>query len=303
VTQRALDDVWNRVVATLELGSGLRFAFIEADNEQVRTNLRRRLQRYLKAQGKSLRSPSAKQDVLDWLSSEQTAPGIGETPEYTRWLPLPRSSQERFVLHRLNEGRDNLRRHLGGVLFLIGSRGMLQRAGNEAPDLWSMRELALDLDQASETHKEAASVVPAFKAQEKSAHAYDVYLSFSRYDTEVAQSLRARLEKDGLRVFEASDNIVPGGTVVGRLQYLAGIRYYVCILSPSYIYSKSLADELRWIHLNQRAVFPNRFIPVMVRDTLMPSELRHLGYVDFRTTRQIEANYPRLLETLKQNLV
>ena len=121
-THRTLDEVWDNIVATLELGSGLKFAFVEAENGQDRTNLRRRLQRYLKTQGKSLRMPLPQQDVLDWLSSEQTPPGVGEPPEETRWVVLPRTGKERFVLHRLNEGRDNLRRHMGGMLFLVGSR-------------------------------------------------------------------------------------------------------------------------------------------------------------------------------------
>lgn len=288
-----LDDVWNDIVATLELGSGLRFAFVEVESSDVRTKLRQRLQRYLKKQCKSLRSPSAGQDPLDWLSHEQTAPG-GDPPEETRWLVVPRRGNERFLLHRLNEGRDNLRRHLSGVLFLVGSRGILQRLANDAPDLWSVRELAFDLTEA----RQESMAKPAKKKFDgaETKNEYDVFLSYSRYDATDARNLKERLEKEGLRVFEASDLF---GFEIYKLELLARTGYFICLLSPSYTYSKSLAQDLHWIHLYKRAVFPNRFIPIMVRTTTMPSEIRHLAWLDFRTEKQVEANYPRLLQILK----
>jgi TIR domain len=288
VTLRTLDDVWDDIVATLELGSGLRFVLIEADSGQARTNLRRRLQRYLKTQEKSLQSPPAGTNGLDWLSKEQTPPGMGAPSEETRWLSLPGKSKERFFLHRLNEGRDNLRRTLGGVLFLIGSRGMLQRLGNDAPDLWSVRELAVELDAQGREEKPQAT-----------AQTYDVYLSYSRYDASFAIALRKQMEEDGLRVLEVSDDVLPEYTFYGYIHRFAHLNYYIFLLSPPYVRSKSLANEMRSIRFYKHAVYPNSFIPLMIRDTVLPPDLRHLAYLDFRTPDKIAANYPRLLQILK----
>lgn len=288
-THRSLDDVWDDIVATLELGSGLRFALVEAESAKDRTNLRARLQRYLKAQGKSLRSPMAKQDVLDWLSSEQTAPGMGEPPEETRWLPISWTGNERFVLHRLNEGRDNLRRAMGGVLFLVGSRGMLQRLGNEAPDLWSVRELAVELSGSME------KAVPGSKTQPL----YDVKLSFLRIDRLFAQNLRVRLEADGVRV-DAWDTSLHGAPWRQLSFAWAQPRYHVTLLSPSFFRSMSLDALLREFRLLGSMT---NHIPILIRNAVLPHEARHMTYLDFRTDKQVEANYPRLLRILKSEPV
>lgn len=284
-THRTLDDVWGNIVATLELGSGLKFALVEADNAQDRKNLRGRLQRYLKTRGKSLRMPLPQQDVLDWLSAEQTPPGIDEPPEETRWMTLPRTSEERFVLHRLNEGRDNLRRHMGGVLFVVGSRGMLQRLGNEAPDLWSVRELAVELGGPTK------KTVPRDKTQPL----YDVKLSFLRQDLSFAQNLRVRLEKDGMRV-NAWDTSLHGAPWRQLSFAWARPRYHLTLLSPSFFRSMSLNALLREVRLLGSMT---NHIPILVRNAVVHPALRGLAYIDFRTDKQFEANYPRLLRILQ----
>lgn len=288
-THRTLDEVWDNIVATLELGSGLKFALVEAASTQDRTNLRRRLQRYLKTQGKSLRMPLPQQDVLDWLSSEQTSPGIGEPPEETRWVVLPRTGEERFVLHRLNEGRDNLRRHMGGVLFVVGSRGMLQRLGNEAPDLWSVRELAVEL---------GGSIKKAGR-RGKTQPFYDVKLSFLRQDRLFAQDLRNRLENDGMRV-DAWDTSLHGAPWRQLSFAWARPRYHVTLLSPSFFRSMGLDALLREIRLLGGMT---NHIPILIRHAVLHPALRDLAYLDFRTDKQFEANYPRLLRILQSEPV
>ncbi len=298
MTHRAVDDVWDDIVATLELGSGLRFVLVEAESPKERTKLRQRLQRYLEKQGKSLRSPAPGQDELDWLSQEQTQPGTGEPPDETRWLLLPRRGNERFFLHRLNEGRDNLRRNLSGVVFLLsGVSGFLQRLGNDAPDLWSVRELAVELKSPVDSPKSSVAT-PAKKVSEAAAAgaAYDVYLSYSHYDASFARALHERLEKDGLRVLAANADLEPA---IYRLHLMAPTGHYLCLLSPSYVSSFLAVSELQWIRIYKPSVYPSRFIPIMVRAAVMPPELRQLAYLDFRTDKQFEANYPRLLQILK----
>ncbi|MBK9265407.1 MAG: toll/interleukin-1 receptor domain-containing protein [Polyangiaceae bacterium] len=175
--------------------------------------------------------------------------------------------------------------------------GQLEK-GIMPPDLWSVRELAVDLCGRSEAEKlaEALRKVKRGERDLESKPACDVYLSFSRFEASVARALRDRLEKDGLRVQEASD--AQATAFRDFLLRTVGNAFFVCLLSPSYIHSKLWADGLHWIRLYGRAVFPNRFIPIMVRDTVIPWQLRHT-YLDFRTEKQIEANYPRLLQMLK----
>jgi hypothetical protein len=89
-------------------------------------------------------------DMLEWLSAEQRA-SAARTPEDregeqpVRFVPVPDGPDETFVLHRLNENRDNLRRDLTGTLVLAGGEDFLRRVPGDAPDLWSMREKSFEL--------------------------------------------------------------------------------------------------------------------------------------------------------------
>jgi hypothetical protein len=298
---RSVDDAWDEIVATLELGSGLRFVIAETQDQQAAALLRQRLDEWLLEHGQTLASPADGENVLDWLSVQQWQSSNEGLPDVVRWLPLPEGYDGKFVLHRLNEGRDNLRRNLRGVIFLVGGPGLVPRLANEAPDLWSVREKVLEIESpAHDGSIERAAPEMKPMAQPSPEYSYDVFLSYSDHDINTVEKLTHRLERDGIKFFALS-KFTSGAPIDNfAAAIMLKCRFLAPLLSPNYMRSGWTMWELDlWLARHHRAL-QSGVIPIMIQDTVVPGALRALSYLDGRTQQSMDAAYAKLLRILRE---
>src|SRR5262245_48550976 len=111
------EEVWSDLTTIFELGSQLRFVLVACEDGNTRWTLNRRLHDHCVSHLMEFRTPDLvrARDILAWLSEQQQT---GSTPQMVRFIPVPDGEDETFLLHRLNENRDNLRRDLNGTLVL-----------------------------------------------------------------------------------------------------------------------------------------------------------------------------------------
>jgi hypothetical protein len=241
--------------------------------------------------------PSVYNEALNWLDHEQMQRGTLKSPEVVRWVPLSAIVEDdpysgTFVLHRLNEGRDNLRRNLNGPLFLVGGSGMLRRIANEAPDLWSVRVATIEFEDSEDLDFFEEPTRPA----EVAPFPFDVCLHGSHDDIDFLQALQKRLITDGITVCTVADGVRPGETISNEIaDCMNKSRFFVPLLSPRYV-------ESNWLEFGfdkkRQPIFASRTLPIMLRDVVPPTQLQHLSYLDWRTPQKIEESYPKLVRTI-----
>ncbi len=154
---------WSRLRRQLELAEGFWLAFLFTPSTRSAEILRRRLSRQLKASVRSLetlrpRSPQELPDLLQRLLTEDSLQTSGCV-----WLEAVRSSGDwkeawTRLLHRSNERRDHLRRRLEGGLILVAPLDLKPLFRESAPDLWSIRNLVLEIPALGRRH---ASQLPS----------------------------------------------------------------------------------------------------------------------------------------------
>ncbi|MEZ4236064.1 MAG: tetratricopeptide repeat protein [Myxococcota bacterium] len=167
-------EAWRRLQAHLAWSDGPTVSFVfSADADAVR-RLRQRAQREVQQSGGTVRTvrPDDPQALREVVRELVTARSV-DRPEPRRtgrratlvWLEALDPANGWLdawddVLQRLNERRERLRRSLGGALVMAGPPGLKPVVRDRAPDLWSIRSVALDL-RADEEHTAPTPDPPA----------------------------------------------------------------------------------------------------------------------------------------------
>lgn len=305
------DEAWSLLTTIIELSrQRLRFVLVECESDGVRAALREKLQAYCVADGRPCVAPERDQDVLGWLIAQQREsaelpPTERERVQPVRFFPVPTGEDETFTLYRLNENRDNLKRDLRGVLVLVGLTDFLRRVPHDAPDLWSMREKTFEVsardlppieEQASLPIEEMAlKTLPSEPAKSHSAPKlrYDVFLSYAYADREIANALRARLEKDGVDVFIED----PSGNLDKKA--LAESRFIMPLLSTNYVRVRWPNIERELFSSADNAELVRRSLPMLVSAAVTPNYFRQFHPIDWTSAEKRERSYPDLLRVLQ----
>ncbi|KFA89104.1 hypothetical protein [Archangium violaceum] len=152
---------WLRLRRQLELAEGFWLGFIFSPSPLSAGVLRRRTERLLRGQTRRLEfihpeSPSALRELIPalftheaatagctWVEALHLDPGDGtEQPWREAWL---------WLVSRMNERRDALRRHLRGGLVLVAPPELKHLMREAASDLWSIRALVIELAPIAES--------------------------------------------------------------------------------------------------------------------------------------------------------
>jgi hypothetical protein len=114
---------------------------------------------------------------------------------------------------------------------------------------------------------------------------FDVFISYSRADQDIARSLASDLRASGLQVFLDTSEIGHGAAWLERLhEALERSRSVVPLYSPDFLQSRPCKWEFniacaRNIELDGEFIFP-----ILVRDADLPIYMRALNYRDCRVS-------------------
>ena len=107
-----------------------------------------------------------------------------------------------------------------------------------------------------------------------------IFLSYAHADALIAHSLGQALTSEGFEVWDAANELLPGGNLhlkVGRA--LERSQAMVVLLSPDAIKSPSVLGEVDYALTSLK--FRERLIPVLVRPTVnIPWILERLQFID-----------------------
>lgn len=149
ISPRTAEEQWELLRVTLDLAEGFELVLVACASADVRGKLRARLQHECNREGRPFVEPEQGEDGLDWLTRLRGSAPLSKGPLPVLFYPFPtEEKREIFVLHRLNENRDNLRsqeRGIRGLLVVAGRPKLLRHAAIEAPDLWSVRARSFEL--------------------------------------------------------------------------------------------------------------------------------------------------------------
>lgn len=110
-----------------------------------------------------------------------------------------------------------------------------------------------------------------------------VFISYSHTDKEVAERLAHALNAGGVNVWWDSWELKPGDSIVSKIfeSGLSEASHFLILLSPDSVRSRWVREELD-VATVRRIEDLVRVIPVLVRDTDIPTSLRALLWVDLR---------------------
>lgn len=303
---RSSEEQWELLLVTIDLATGFELVLIACATEEVRGKLRARLRHECIRQARPFVEPEQGEDGLDWLTRLRGSAGEVDGPTPVLFYPVPiEEEREVFVLHRMNENRDNLRsseRGIRGVLILAGGPKLLKRAATEAPDLWSVRarsfELA-DLELPADLPPELAP--PAEPRDEAPVIAgpckYDVFLSCAYNDRQAIGVLRDALKLDGLQDIAVDEKMSPGNGV-DFAAAAAGSRILLFGLSTDFI--TEVWPRAEGLFAEDPASVRKRTILLKLRPCVPPAELRSIRTLDWTTPARRAAAYPELLAFLNR---
>ena len=144
---RSAEDAWRTLSRAAELGAPGALGWVFCDDPRISAALRARLDAATDGVEVSppLRDPSDVQTNLQWLQRDE--PGW----RGWRWVDVRDGSEDARraweSLHlRLNSRREPLLRAVGAGLILVAPRAFKAVARESAPDLWSVRSFALDVE-------------------------------------------------------------------------------------------------------------------------------------------------------------
>jgi hypothetical protein len=123
----------------------------------------------------------------------------------------------------------------------------------------------------------------------------NVFISYSRKDSEAADRLHAALTAQGLNPYLDKHDIAAGEDWKARLGGLIeSADTMVFLISPD-----SIASEICDWEINHAELRGKRILPVMARDAQnVPERLQRLNYVFMRTPEEETASLPRLADAL-----
>lgn len=133
---------------------------------------------------------------------------------------------------------------------------------------------------------------------------YDVFISYRRVDPDqgwVHNQLRPALQNAGLKVFVDATDFVPGRDLMQEMRRASTeSRRGICVLSPDYFADSAQMAAFEWLML--RRFDPtgrdSRLIPIILRETKLPEEIRGLVPVDWTHSANHAQEWTRLLDVL-----
>lgn len=177
------EEQWRRLARHVQLVSGFWLGFVFTPSPLSALVLRLRLEQELALRGRtlleiSISRPDELTALLDplprrediaragctWivgLHADTPGPSEGDAPELRPWT----LAWDTLFL-RLNERRDRLRGRLQGGLVFVAPPGIKPRVREAAPDLWSVRELVIELRPTPPTE----SMEPGVLSQLRRVH-------------------------------------------------------------------------------------------------------------------------------------
>lgn len=122
-----------------------------------------------------------------------------------------------------------------------------------------------------------------------------VFISYSRKDTPIADSLAKDLIAVGIDVWMDREDIEVGERWSTAIQHaLESSQAMVLVLSPDSMSSRNVEDEFTYFLDNNKPI-----VPVMIRPSRLHFQLHRLQWIDFTGDKPDEA-YERLLRALNQ---
>lgn len=157
---------WQRLRRQFELASGFWLGFVFCSSPRTVATLRHRAERLLRFRALRLRlirpdSPDELRAILTefdhtdvwvdciWIEAVHSDPQVPSGSE-----PGPWTAAWDWVMLRLNEHRDALRRRVRCGVVFIAPPEWKSRVRDAAPDLWSARSLVLDLHPSAEWQRQ-----------------------------------------------------------------------------------------------------------------------------------------------------
>ncbi|MGH1493659.1 MAG: toll/interleukin-1 receptor domain-containing protein [Acidimicrobiales bacterium] len=134
-------------------------------------------------------------------------------------------------------------------------------------------------------------------------YSYDVFLSHSHADSAFAETLARDLAAAGFSVFLDRDQIRPGESIAHVIERaLQSSRFVLMVMSPDYFSSQWTTQEWSFGLLRQLEEGATKLLPILYKDTPIPSSLAGLVYLDFRPPSDYRANVDRLTLDLSRLL-
>lgn len=128
-----------------------------------------------------------------------------------------------------------------------------------------------------------------------------VFVSYSRLDFTVAETVRDALIAEGIDAYLDRFDIAPGEDWQARIgSLIAAAEKVVFLISPS-----SIASRICQWEIDQTERLGKSLLPVLVRDTdpaLMPGRLSRLNFLDMCTDEKRKSALGRLVVALRLDL-
>jgi TIR domain len=129
----------------------------------------------------------------------------------------------------------------------------------------------------------------------------DVFISYSRRDTELVRSLHARLARSERDAWVDWEDIPPSAEWMAEIERaIEAADTFVFVISPDSVVSLTCEDECA-----HAAACNKRIVPVVAREVdpqSAPERIRKLNWLFFRPTDDLEAAYNQLIEIIDTDL-
>jgi hypothetical protein len=126
-----------------------------------------------------------------------------------------------------------------------------------------------------------------------------IFISYSRHDSRVAQSLKHRLSNAGIAVWIDNQEIRIGDSLIKKIQgAIDGVEYVFALLSNNSINSSWVQKELEVAITQEINGRTTKVVPILLDDCIIPSFLATKAYADLRPPR----NYERVMRQVSELL-
>jgi hypothetical protein len=134
-------------------------------------------------------------------------------------------------------------------------------------------------------------------AEQPSSSDHEVFISYSRRDSDSVQAIRAHLEQNGIACWLDTSDITGGDRWERMLEAaLTTAKIVVCAVSEHAKNSEWVSRELQFAESNGKTIIPAR-----IEDVSLPLRLNTLQAIDcFGAAR--EANLQKLVEAIKKKI-